>query len=466
MRFLSAAVLVLQLGTLARAGGPEYVAGASYFDPAIMGSPLTWAQGTISYYTDQGELSAILPGPSADSFVADAFGMWTSIPTAAVAAERAGQLAEDVSGTNVTAANGIISAPVDILPTATNTPVGIVYDEDGLVTDALLGSGASNSAYCSDNSVLGGIDNFGTNGEFLHALIILNGNCAQSSSQLPDLQYHLVRVIGRVLGLDWSQANLNVTTGKPSAVAADFAGFPVMHEFDPNLCIPVATCYSNGGAVNPAQPKMDDQAALSRLYPVTAQNMASFPGKLAFSETTARIHGNVYFTDANGLSAQPMQGLNVVARWMDPATNQPSGTAVASSISGFLFCGNVGNPVTGNVDSSGFRLDRFGSNDATPEGFFDLAGLEIPNGASSAQYQLTVEAVDPLCSTKAGPYGTTGQVMPSGAAQPILVTVTLGGDVAQDILMLGSGIQKPQLYVRQVIRLRRNCQLLGTGLAA
>jgi len=69
---LSAAVLLRAV--TARAGGPEYVAGASCFDPTTKGMPLTWVQGAINYYTDQGDLSPILLGPSADSFVATRFG--------------------------------------------------------------------------------------------------------------------------------------------------------------------------------------------------------------------------------------------------------------------------------------------------------------------------------------------------------------------------------------------------------
>ena len=438
--------LVLQLARIASAGGPAYVAGASYFDPSALGSPLTWAQGTLSYYTDQGNLSAVLSGASADTFVANAFAAWTAIPNVALSATHSGQLAEDVTGLNLAVANGAITTPADIAPTATAAPIGIVYDQDGSVTDDLLGTGASNSADCAQNAVFGGIDNFGTNAQFLHALIVLNGNCAQTSSQLPDMQYHLVRVIGRVLGLDWSQANLNVVTGTPSATAAQIAGFPLMHEFDPPFCVPVANCYSNNGAINPAQPKMDDQAAISRLYPVTAQNLINFPGKRIFSQTTARIHGSVYFTDGAGVAAQPMQGVNVVARWIDPSTGQPSGTAIASSISGFLFCGNAGNVITGLLDSTGQNFNRFGSDDLSLEGFFDLAGLQIPNGATSAQYQLTVEAVDPLWSTHAGPYSSASQVQPSGSAQPILLTVTLGGDLTQNILMKSSAVQTPQWY--------------------
>jgi hypothetical protein len=281
--------------------------------------PLTWANGAISYYTDQGNLSALVPGSSADAFVANAFAAWTSIPTAAVSTMHAGQLAEDVSGANVMAAGNTLSMPSDILPSAITTPVGIVYDTDGSMTDALLGAGASNSSFCANNSVFGGIDNFSASAQLLHALIVINGNCALSSSQIPDLQYHLIRAIGRILGLDCSQANLNVITRTPAPTANDYAGFPMMHETDPRGCIPVAGCYSNNGLINPAQPKMDDQAALARLYPVTAQNIASFPGKQIFAQQTARIHGSVFFSDAAGLPTQPMQGVNVLARWIDPA---------------------------------------------------------------------------------------------------------------------------------------------------
>ena len=445
MRRLLVLALVISLCRIAIAGGPAYVAGSSYFDPGSAGNPLTWAQGSISYYTDQGNLSSTLSGASADSFVAAAFNLWTAIPTAAVSATRAGQLTEDVSGTNFTLVSGVLTIPADIQSSAVNTPLGIVYDADGSVIDALLGSGASNSAYCGSNSVIGGPDNFGTNARFLHALIILNGNCAANSSQLPDLQYHLVRVIGRVLGLDWSQANLNVITRNPVPTAPDYAGFPVMHEIDPPDCVPVSICYSDGGVVNPAQPKLDDQAALSRLYPVTAQNLASFPQKKIFAQTTSRIHGSVYFSGASGAPGQPMQGVNVVARWIDSGTGLPSRVYVASSISGFSFCGNNGNVVTGYADSTGQRFDRFGSDDSSLQGFYDLAGLPVPNG-TSAQYQITVEAVDPLWSEKAGPYGSTSQVKSSGMFPPVVVTVSLGTDAQRDVLMQGSALATRQWY--------------------
>jgi hypothetical protein len=119
-----------------------------------------------------------------------------------------------------------------------------------------------------------------------------------------------------------SQSERNHAQSAPSA--NDYLGFPVMHETDPTGCVPVAVCFSNNGTVNPSQPKMDDLAALSRLYPVTAQNLGSFPGKQIFAQQTMRVHGSVYFSYGSSLPAQPMQGVNVIVRWIDPATGQAS----------------------------------------------------------------------------------------------------------------------------------------------
>jgi len=123
---------------------------------------------------------------------------------------------------------------------------------------------------------------------------------------------------------------------------------------------------------------MDDIAALSRLYPVTTQNQSGFPGKKVFSATTAHVHGSVWFTDASGKSSRAMQGVNVVARWIDPLTGKASRSYVAASVSGFLYSGNAGNPVTGFNDPLGNAYNQFGSSDSSVEGFFDLAGLQIP----------------------------------------------------------------------------------------
>lgn len=437
LRLALAVAIVFLSALLSRAGGPKCVAGTSYFDSSMTGQPLVWPQGAIPYYVDQGDLSPILPNASANALVADAFSQWTSVPTAALAATSGGQLAEDVNGTNVIVnSDGTISIPTDIQSTATGTPIGVVYDYDGSVTDALIGSGAGSSSQCFFNAVFGGNDNYGSLATYQHALIVINGQCALQSSQLVDVEYRLVRVIGAVLGIGWSQVNPNVLTGTPPPTSDDYAGFPVMHFTDPWNCVPITNCYAN-----PYQPTVDDVAAISRLYPVTTQNQSNFPGKQVFSSATARIHGSVWFTDHLGNRTQPMQGVNVVARWIDPKTKLPSRRYAASSVSGFLFTGNEGNPITGFVDELGDQYSEWGSTTSTFEGFFDLAGLPLPNGGS-AQYQLSVEPLDATWSFEVGPYAPL-LVTPSGLFQPIIVTVSAGQDVQLDILMAGSAQPVP-----------------------
>ncbi len=439
LRLALSAAIILLFAELSRAGGPKCVAGTSYFDPTTTGQPLVWRQGLITYYTDQGDLSPILPNATANSFVASSFSQWSAVPTAALTMTSGGQLAEDVNGSNVIRnADGTISMPADIQSTATGTPIGIVYDYDGTVTDALIGAGAGGSSQCFSNAVYGGNDNYGSFATYQHALIVINGQCAQQSSQLNDVEYRLVRVIGSVLGLGWSQVNPNVITRSPAPTPDDVAGFPVMHAVDPLNCVPITVCYANP----PYQLAMDDAAAISRLYPVTAQNLSSFPGKQVFSAVTARIHGSVRFTDAHGNAGQAMEGVNVVARWINPATGLPSRRYAAAAVSGFLFTGNAGNPITGFNDALGHPLAEWGSSSQTLEGFFDLAGLQLPNGGS-AQYQLSVEGLDPRWSANVGSY-SPGPVAPSGLAQPIVVTVSAGNDVQQDILMSGSAQPLPQ----------------------
>ena len=431
--------LLIVLVQLARAGNPAYVAGISYFESGLAGQPITWAGGSVSYYTDQGNLSSILPGTAADSFVADAFSRWTSISTVAISSTRSGQLDEDVNGTNVIVnIDTTITLPLDIQPTATHKPIAVVYDSDGKVTDALIGSGAS--ADCFTNSVFGGADAFTTDAHFAHALVILDGKCATTSASLPDLKYRLVRVLGRVLGLGWSQLNRNAITGSPAPTADDIAGFPVMHGQDLSSCVPISKCVTNAD-----QPRLDDRAALSRLYPVTSENLGQFPGKQVFAANTAHIRGSVRFKDADAKPGQPMQGVNVVARWIENGTNQPSGRYAASSVSGFLFSGNAGNAISGYADIFGQPYTRFGSPDTSLEGFFDLAGLEIPSG-ETGQFQLSVEPIDPLLSQNVGPYAGW-QVAPSGSFDPIVLTVGRGDTVEQDIVMDDSAVDPGEIGV-------------------
>src|SRR6202158_4244998 len=422
LRILAVAVVLICSAVASRAGGPAFIAGSGYA-PGVEGQPMVWANGSVRHLPDQGALRPLLPGTQADAFVATAFSAWTSISSVVLTASQGGHLAEDVNGSNIeTDGYGTITAPADITSSATGTPVGMVYDYDGTVTDALLGQGAGGLADCFTNAVYGGPDNFTTGGNIVHAFVVINGICAATTAQLPDVQYRLMRVLGRIFGLGWPQANVNVLTRRPPPTGADFAGFPVMHAADPISCLPISACYPDA-----AVPKMDDINALARLYPSNVNQ-----------QLTGRIYGSVYFTDASGNAVQPMQGVNVVARLID-GTGQPSRQYIVTCASGFAFHGNAGTIIDDYVDANGLRYDRWGSNDPSLEGSFDPGQLMIPTGQTIAQYQLSVEGLDANWSLGAEPYVPT-QVAPSGSFAPVVVTVQNGSNVSRDILMLQNAL--------------------------
>jgi hypothetical protein len=416
-RILMAAVLLGCGAVVCRAGGPAFVAGSGY-NSGVEGQPLIWANGSVTYFTDQGNLSPILSNTQGNAFVATAFSAWTGISGTTLNVSWGGQLAEDVNGSNIeTNGFGVVTAPADITASATGTPVGIVYDYDGTVTDAILGEGAGDADECFVDAVYGGPDNFAASGNIVHSLVVINGVCATTSAQLPDVQYRLVRVLGRTLGLGWSQADVNVLTGNPPPTQADYQGFPVMHFIDPISCVPISVCYPDA-----AVPKMDDADSLTRLYPGNGT-----------PQPAGRIYGNVYFTSASGNAAQAMQGVNVVARLM--VSGQASRQYVATSVSGFLFCGNAGNIIDGYIAPNGLPYSQWGSDNTSLEGSFDLGELMIPTGQGTAQYQISVEGLDPVWSLGVEPYGPY-QVTPSGNFAPVVVTVSNGSDTEQNLLMV------------------------------
>jgi hypothetical protein len=389
------------------AGGPKYVAGASYFNPAAMGQPIHWPHGQVNYYVDQGPLSASVTNQQATAMVDAAAALWSAVPTAAVTLNDAGPLNEDVSATNIQVnSSGQITAPADVTPSATNYSLAVIFDADGSVINAIIGPNASQPDACQTNGVYEWIDNFSPDATIAHGVILLNGLCATSADLVAMMQFEIERAFGGILGLDNSQVNPGaLTNGEPGGTL----GWPVMQPIS-------GVCGATGGDCipNPATLSYDDIAALNRIYPVTAANLASFPGKQITAANTISIQGKVAFVSGYG-----MQGVNVVARPLDSNGN-PLYQYTVTAVTGAQFSGNHGNPVTGFTDSSGNALSMWGSNDSSLQGFFDLGGIPLPPGMTSASYQVSFEAIDPLyiLSDSVGPY-TMGQVTPSGTLQAV-----------------------------------------------
>ncbi|HEV2213906.1 MAG TPA: IPT/TIG domain-containing protein [Terracidiphilus sp.] len=397
------------------AGGPKYVAGPSYFNPAVLGQPIHWAGGQLTYYVDQGPLNSQVSHAQGVALVDAAAALWSVVPTAGVKLTDGGTLNEDVSGSNVVAGNQVFAQPADLTPTATNYPVGVVFDADGSVINALFGAGASDPTACQNDGVWFWMDNFQPDATIAHAVILLNGLCATTPALMDMMSFQVERAFGRVLGLDFSQVNPGAATnGEPNGTL----GWPVMQPFS-------GVCGAIGGDCipNPGTLRYDDIAALNRMYPVTPANLASFPGKELTAANTASITGTLSFRRGTG-----MQGVNVVARPLDSNGN-PLYQYTVTFVSGAYFCGKHGNPVTGWTDSSGNLLTRWGSNDASVQGYFDLSAMPLPPGVTSANYQVTFEPVSALeiLTESVGPY-VDGSPTPSGTLPVLTVSNLSAGD--------------------------------------
>jgi hypothetical protein len=409
------ATLLLLLGPLTVwAGGPKYVAGVSFFNPAAKGQPVHWAGGKLNYYVDQGPLSGSVSHSQATAMVDAAAAIWSAVPTAGVTLTDKGQLNEDVSGWNIAATAGAIYQPSDVTPAALSYPLAIIYDADGSVIDAVFGPGTSDPTSCQNSGVLVWMDNINPDATIAHGMVVLNGLCASNDNLLAMMSYELERAFGRILGLDYSQVNPGALQ---AGVAGGTQGWPVMQP-DSGVCGPA------GGVCipNPASLRFDDIAALNRLYPITAANLAAFPGKKITAANTVSIQGTITFKNGMG-----MQGVNVVARPED-AKGNPLYQYTVTFVSGSYFNGNHGNPVNGFEDENGNLLTRWGSDDSSLQGFFDLSCMPLPPGQTSANYLVTFEPVDPMYmfTSSVGPY-LLGSPSPSGTLSPISVPSMTAG---------------------------------------
>ena len=414
---------LLACGATLFAGGPKYVAGGSFFDPAVVGQPIHWAGGVVRYFVDQGPLNGSVSNTQATAMVDAAAALWSVVPTAGVSLENAGSLAEDVSGGNIEAEDGVMVAPMDVIASAAGFPVGVIFDADGSVIDTVFGKGASDATSCENNAVSTWIDSIRTDATIAHAVILLNGLCATTPDQLEMMSFQLERAFGEVLGLGFSQVNPQAfASGDPNQTL----GLPVMQPLS-------GACGAAGGACVP-QPgvlRFDDIAALNRMYPITAANLASFPGKELTAAHTLSIMGTLSFEAGAG-----MQGVNVVARPLD-MNGSPLYQYAVTFVSGGYFNGDHGNPVTGWTNASGDPRTKWGSEDPSLQGYFDLSAMPLPPGMTAANYEITFEPVNPLymLQNTVGPY-LDGSPTPSGTMPIVSVPGMAAGSSASLKVMI------------------------------
>lgn len=396
------------------AGGPRLVAGTTFFNPGVAGTPIHWANGQVNYYVDQGPLSATVSHQQAVAMVDAAAALWGAVPTAGVSLVDKGSLGEDVSGGNAVAGTGDLTAPVDVASSASGFPLGVVFDSDGSVMDLVLGAGTSDPSNCERNGVVIWTDNIRPDATIAHAVMVLNGRCTATAQQLDMMTFLVERAFGQVLGLGSSQIFPNAVR---DGNTTEYSAWPVMQPA-------TGVCGPSGGKCifSPNTLQYDDIASLNRLYPITAANLAAFPGKRITAANTVSIQGTIAFRAGTG-----MQGINVVAVPLDGSGN-PMPQFAVSAVSGSLFSGDHGTAVTGWNRPDGTPLSQWGSEDPALQGAFDLRYMPLPPGLTSASYQLTFETIDPLfiLQMAVGPY-TYGSPAPSGTLNPIPVPALSAG---------------------------------------
>jgi hypothetical protein len=405
---------------MAMAGGPRFVTGPPFFTGRA-GVAIGWKQPTLLYYTDPGSLSAAVNHPAADALVAAAAGVW-NLPVASITVAQGGALAEHVSGQNVYLDTTGLVFPADVMSAnAASVPVAVIYDTDGSVTDLLLGSGASDPSGCRQNSVTENVDSFDPAGYILHAILVVNGRCTGSApEQQTELQYHLMRAFGRLLGLAWSQTNDNVFTGTPTPTYDQAMNWPVMHPID-IVCGP----YSYQCMPSPFQLRPDDIAAMVSVYPI-AQNAPLAAGKQPSLSDAHQVNGHIYFPTGEG-----MAGVNVLVRRQPAAASWFEGWYEASAVTGALFQSGGSSPF---VSPSSDPRSSFGTTDASQMGAYLIAYVPIYDGVPWQNVSVSTEPLNALYvgNYSVGPY-TLGAVSPSGAAPPAQTSLVNGPNGAASI---------------------------------
>lgn len=423
---LLSAILLLG-GLSARAGGPLLLGGPS---TPIPGQPMLWPAGVaIQYRVDGGPLSTspggvvVINNAAGIARVQAMFGTWQAVPTANLAFQNAGAILATGSftGGDVKTAQDFDAVDASC---AAGTQSPIVFDADGSLFNQLIG----------DPTVIGfaGPCKVDSAGHIVSAEGVLNGMFQDTINSgtnyeltTDEFNQAFVHEFGHFIGLDHSQANVEVLTS-PSCSVDQTAGLPVM--------FPILQCPARVSLGLPALAP-DDLAWVSYLYPVGSSPPA---GKQSFSSAYGIITGNVYFSD--GTSAA--QGVNVLARQVDDpttTTQDESLRIVSSSVSGYQFTGLWGQSVTctdptNPTQSTCTNLggSQFGSRDPSVMGTYVIV-------APPGTYTVSVESVNAAFDGGSGLNPLNPPIpMPGTAPATTNVTVTAGSTVTVNITLQGT----------------------------
>ena len=312
-RCLSLALIVIAcfcfLMNIVQAGGPLIV--------NRNGEPVTWdVNQPVPFTPDLGTLGT-LSNSEAVQITNELFNVWANVSTASITFQQEGQLAEDITGSNVLAFFNNLTS--DVSP--------IIFDDDGSITDALNGVGANTNiigfAGPEFISLTNGIISSIVSGSAVMNGRFFDGLPNPNDLALADFRGTFAHEFGHYIGLAHTQINLDQ-----------------LSLFDPTT-LPLMFPFALDGIGEILQ--ADDVAAVSSLYPTAS-----------FVESTGIIQGRVFLPGG----VTQFQGANVIARMVSN-----SKVATVSSFSGVFHL---------DPQDPGFG----GSPDSQLVGFYKINGLE------------------------------------------------------------------------------------------
>lgn len=303
----------------AYAGGPLLVSRS--------GEAFLWDNNEpIAYFTDQGSLGS-LDNDAAIALIADSFSKWSSSSLSSVNLNfvRSGSLEGDID---------TLVEYESLVLDCDNSPNAIFFDDDGAIIEALFGAQKKTEVIgfagiaCITTKAPFRI----TKGTALLNGLFINGD-TEDGAEITQEEFKstIIHEIGHFLNLDHTQVNGHFFLGDtddPGFEAYKSVGDP------PTSSIQLMFPFLIVGLAQPANPLMDDIAAISTLYPSTS-----------FSSSTGSISGNIYLS--NGTT--PFQGGNVIVR----NVNDPYTSAV-SNVSGANYCPSCTGDGTAPTSLKGF----------------------------------------------------------------------------------------------------------------
>ena len=400
-RAVSFAFACLVLLHSLQAAGPRWVTSGQNWNND--GRAIVWYQGNVSYFTDAGPLSSSVSNAAAIRLVDAAAQVW-NIQYSTLTLRNGGSLNEDVSSANVYLGSSGPIWPSDVdSSNYTAKQIAVIFDTDGTIIDMLLGSGASSPSSCRQNAAVENVDRFIQPGAIAHATILLNGRCTgPAPEQQLQMQYHLMRVFGRVLGLAWSQLNDNVFTGAPAPTYQQQLHWPIMHPIDI-----VCGTYTYQCLPDPFTLRDDDRCAMHLLYGVGVYTVTD-------GET---LVGSLLFPTGQG-----MDGVNMIAtRQGVQGQYGVEGWQTTSAVTGALYRRSSGNPVTGALSS--FPAVQ-GSLAGQYQGYWTMAQVPALAGSAWNNVLVSAEPINPLYrgNYAIGP-SANGAILPSGVVPTTTFTV-------------------------------------------